>query len=114
MTSSANGPRRIATIAGLLALVLAVAPTVYGGARSALQVQLVRLDGDRLVISVTNTGDQIAHEKLVFRFALESGVVETSVRVTLRGGETTILELRSPFGGEISPLGVILDDGSPF
>ena len=106
MRSSANGPRRIAAIAGVFALALAVAPVVSGDERSPLQIRSVRLDGDRLLITVTNTSDRTVHEKLVF--------ANTALWVTLGGGQTTTLELRSPSGGEIGPLGVILDDGSPF
>lgn len=115
MTSSRNGPRRLAAIAALFALALAVAPAASGGEQTALRVQMVRVDGDRLWISVANPGEEIAYERLVIRVALDSGVLETTLLVSIPGGQTKLFELHSPAPGEeMTPLGVILDDGSPF
>lgn len=115
MASSAHGPPRYAAIAGLLALALATAPAILAGEHSALQIQSVRLEGDRLVILVANPGERSAHGKLIVRVAVDSDLAETTLRLTVPGGETTLVELRSPAPGEeMTPLGVILDDGSPF
>lgn len=115
MTCSAHGPPRFAAVAGLLALALATAPAILAGEHSALQIQSARLEGDRLVISVANTGERTAHGKLTVRVAVGSGSAEITLRLTVPGGETTLVELRSPAPGEeMIPLGVILDDGSPF
>jgi hypothetical protein len=97
------------------ALVLAMATPSFGKGNPALTIRSVTIHGNHVAIAVTNRSPRRQAGTVTSRVLVDGAPTVASAPVSAAPGETVKVDIVvSAPSSDVTPVGVVVDDGVPF